>query len=184
MAVLIEGAGVPIAVEERGAGRDVLLVHDIASDALDLAPIADSLADRGRVIAYDRRGYGDSGAPVPYDATTVNEQAEDAAAVLRAVGAQDAVVVGVGFGALVALDLMTRHGELTGAGVVAGPPLFAFVAEATEALSAERAVLEEALRAGGPELAVARWLGDGADPVRVERAQRAHRAFFADLAGL
>lgn len=184
MATVVEGAGVPIAVQERGEGRAVLVVHDIASDACDVAPIAEALAAHARAIAYDRRGYGASGAPEPYVATTVNEQAEDAAGVLRALGANGAVIVGLGFGALVALDLLTRYPELAAAAVLADPPLFAFVPEASEALAADRLALEEALREGGPALAVARWLGDAADPARVERAQRAGRAFFADVAGL
>ena len=184
MTAVVEGAGVPLSVSERGEGRPLLIVHDIASDAQDVAALAEALDGRARTIAYDRRGYGASGAPEPYEATTVHEQAEDAAGVLRALGATDAVVVGLGFGALVALDLLERHAELAGAVVLADPPLFAFVAEAAEALAAERLLLEEALREGGPELAVARWLGGGAAADRVERAQRAHRAFFADLAGI
>jgi pimeloyl-ACP methyl ester carboxylesterase len=184
MPAMIEGAGVPLAVEEHGAGRPILLVHDIAADAAAMAGVVAALAPAARVIAYDRRGYGASGAPVPFEATTVNEQAEDAAAVLRALDAAPALVCGAGFGALIALDLLTRHADLVGAAVLADPPLFAFVAEAAEALSTDRRQLEEALRGGGPELAVQRWLGPGADPARVVRAQAAHRAFFADIAGL
>ena len=184
MAVIVEGAGVPLAVIERGAGPDVLLLHDLASGAEDLAPLADELSSAHRVIAYDRRGYGASGAPVPYEATTVNEQAEDAAAVLSALGAEDVTVVGLGFGALIALDLLTRHAERFGGAVLADPPLFAFVAEAAEALAAERLLLEDALREGGPALAVERWLGERADPGRVARARGSAPAFFADLAGL
>lgn len=181
---VVEGAGVALAVTDRGEGPAVLLVHDMASDAAGVAGLAEALASVARVIAHDRRGYGGSGAPEPYDATTVNEQAEDAAAVLRAVGSPPAVVCGLGFGALVALDLLTRHSGLVRGGVLVDPPLFAFVAEAAEALSAERYALEESLREGGPQLAVERWLGDHADPDRVARARTAHRAFFADLAGL
>ena len=184
MPVTIEGAGVPLAVYESGEGPAVLLVHDIGSDATDLATTAARLATRARVVAYDRRGYGLSGAPVPYAATTVNEQAEDAAAVLRWVGGPPAVVAGAGFGALVALDLATRHAGLVRAIALADPPLFAFVPEATEALAADRQALEEALRERGPELAVERWLGDRAQSERRARAQAAHRAFFADIAGL
>ena len=56
--------------------------------------------------------------------------------------------------------------------------------EMTETLSAERLALEEALRDGGPEEAVARWLGPrGAARQRVERARRDARAFFADYGG-
>jgi pimeloyl-ACP methyl ester carboxylesterase len=184
MAAFVEGAGVQLAVRDVGAGPPVLLVHDIASDAECLAPLAEALADRARVIAYDRRGYGESGAPEPYEATTINEQAEDAAAVLSGAGAAPAVVFGDGFGALVALDLLVRRRELVRAAVLVDVPLFAFVPEATEALSAERLALEEALREGGPGHAVERWLGPGHPDDAVARARASHRAFFADLGGL
>jgi pimeloyl-ACP methyl ester carboxylesterase len=184
MPVLIEGAGVPLAVTEQGEGPPLLLVHDLASDAEDLAPLAAALSGRARVISYDRRGYGASGAPVPYEATTVHEQAQDAAAVLEELSGAPALVCGIGFGALVALDLMDRHGGLVRGAVLCDPPLFAFVAEAAEALAAERELLEGGLREGGPALAVARWLGPQAGAARVARAQEHARAFFADMAGL
>lgn len=184
MAALIEGAGVELAVHEQGSGPAVLLIHDIGSDAADLRPLATALAGRARVISFDRRGYGGSGAPEPYEATTVAEQAQDAACVLTALDAAPALVCGLGFGALVALDLATRRRELVASLLVADAPLFAFVAEAAAALAGERLALETALREEGPELAVERWLGPGADPERVRRARAAHRAFFADVAGL
>ena len=180
----IEGAGVALSVAERGAGPPVLLVHDVAADAESLGGLVAELAPAARVLAYDRRGYGASGAPEPYEATTVHEQAQDAAALLTAVAGAPAVVCGLGFGALVALDLLTRHRALTRGGVLVDPPLFAFTPEATEALSAQRLALEDALRAGGPRQAVAAWLGPEADPDRVARAREDHRAFFADVAGL
>src|SRR3954467_15628636 len=122
MTVLVEGAGVPLAVTERGQGRAVLLVHGIGGDAEALAPLAAQLADRARVLAYDRRGYGASGAPEPYGATTVNEQAEDAAAILTACDAAPAIVFGDGFGALVALDLLVRRADTVRGARLADPP--------------------------------------------------------------
>src|SRR4051794_6146064 len=185
MAAIVEGAGVPLAVSERGEGRAVLVIHDIASDAQDVGVLADALTGRARTIAYDRRGYGASGAPEPYEATTVHEQGEDAAAVLRATtGGAPAIVAGEGFGALVALDLLTRHQPLVTAAGLRGPPLFAFAPEAAQSLAADRLLLEDALREGGPAHAVERWLGPGADPDRVQRARAAAGAFFADMAGL
>jgi pimeloyl-ACP methyl ester carboxylesterase len=184
MAPSVEGAGVELNVVERGSGRAVLLVHGLASDALALAPLASDLAADARVIAYDRRGYGSSGAPEPYHGTTVEEQAEDAAAVLRALDAAPALVVGDGFGALVALDLVKRHRALVSAAVFSNPPLFMFVPEATEQLAAQRAELEEAMRGGGPEAGVEAWLGGRVSGEALERAKAAHRAFFADYAGL
>jgi pimeloyl-ACP methyl ester carboxylesterase len=181
----VEGAGVPLHAEEQGTGPAVLLVHGLASDALAMAPVAATVAAAGaRAIAYDRRGYGASGAPEPYLGTTVEEQAEDAAAVLRALDAGPAVVAGDGFGALVALDLAKRHGGLVRAAVLSNPALFAFVPEATEMLSAQRAQIEEAMREGGPGAGVEAWLGGRVEGEALARARAAHRGFFADYAGL
>ncbi len=180
----VEGAGVELAWSERGAGPVVLLVHGLAADARSLEGLADGLRDVARVVSYDRRGYGASGAPSPYGGTTVEEQAEDAAAVLAAAGDGPAVVAGVGFGALVALDLLRRHRGLVRAVALADPPLFQLVPEATEDLAGTFGRLEEAVRTGGPEAGVEAWLGSDADAEELARARAAHRAFFADWAGL
>lgn len=184
MAPSVEGAGVALNVVERGSGTAVLLVHGLASDAEGMAPVADALASEARVIAYDRRGYGASGAPEAYHGTTVEEQAEDAAALLRALGADPALVCGDGFGALVALDLAKRYGALVHGLVLSNPPLFMFVPEATEHLAAQHAELEAAVRDGGPEAGVEAWLGGRLEGEALARARAAHRAFFADYAGL
>jgi 3-oxoadipate enol-lactonase len=181
----VEGAGVPLHYAVRGDGPPVLLVHGMASDGAALAPVADAVAAAGgRAIAYDRRGYGESGAPEPYLGTTVEEQAEDAAALLRALDAAPAIVAGDGFGALVALDLAKRHGDLARALVLSNPALFALVPEATEMLSAQRAEIEEALRARGPAAGVEAWLGGRVEGEALARARAAHRGFFADYAGM
>jgi pimeloyl-ACP methyl ester carboxylesterase len=173
--------GVDLAFEMGGEGPATVLVHGMGATAgvwgtLDELP--------GRTIAYDRRGYGDSSAPEPYTATTVNEQAEDLAAVVESLGAAPALLAGADFGALVVLDALLRHPRAARAAVLVDPPLHQFAPEATEALSAERLALEEALREGGPQLAVERWLGPSADPARVEAARRSAPAFFADYGGL
>jgi pimeloyl-ACP methyl ester carboxylesterase len=180
----VEGAGVALAYEQQGTVTPVLLVHDLAADRQGWGSLRTGLAQRARVIVYDRRGYGDSGAPEPYEGTTVYEQSEDAAALLGSLDASPALVCGAGLGALVALDLSIRHRELVLGAVLADPPLFAFAAGATEALSAERELLSQAARERGPQAAVALWLGAGASEPVLARARRAHGAFFADFAGL
>jgi 3-oxoadipate enol-lactonase len=180
----IEAAGVEIAYGEHGQGRAVVAIHGLASDAAAWDQLAAALADEARVIAYDRRGYGGSGAPDTYGATTVEEQAQDGAAVIEKLAAAPAVLVGDGFGALVALDLLKRRRDLVRAAVLADPPLFAFVPLGAEELAGQRLLLEEALREGGPEHAVEAWLGGRAGAEALQRARRAHRAFFADFAGL
>jgi pimeloyl-ACP methyl ester carboxylesterase len=179
-----EGAGVALHYDERGDGPPLLVVHGMASDAAAWASALDELAAAGaRAIAYDRRGYGSSGAPEPYAATTVQEQAQDAGALLLALAAAPALLVGEGFGALVVLELLVRRPELARAAVVVDPSLHAFVPEATMALAVERELLEQALRDDGPAAAVKAWLGDGADPDRADRAAAAQLGFFADYAG-
>jgi pimeloyl-ACP methyl ester carboxylesterase len=179
----VEGAGVELAYEDEGADPPTtLVVHGMASGAAASAELRSRLP--GRVIAHDRRGYGGSGAPEPYAATTVQEQGEDAAALMLALGAAPARVIGFGFGALIALDLLVRRPELLASAVLCDAPLLAFVPEANEALAAERQHLEEALRDGGPQAAIAYWLGPGADPEAVARGQASPRGFFADYAGL
>ncbi len=180
----VEGAGIELHYEERGEGPALLIVHGMASDAAAWAPALDELASAGaRAIAYDRRGYGASGAPEPYAATTIQEQSQDAGALLAALGAAPALLVGDGFGAVVVLELLVRRPELARAAALVDLPLHAFGPSATEALADERTLLEQALRDGGPPAAVRAWLGDGADPERTERATAAPLGFFADYAG-
>jgi pimeloyl-ACP methyl ester carboxylesterase len=175
---------IDLAYEERGSGPPVMLVHGLAADARTWEPVAEALAEDARVVTYDRRGYGGSGAPEPYVSTTVVEQAEDAAALIEALDAAPVVVCGEDLGALVCLDLLVRRPQLVRAAVVVDVPLFAFVPAATEALGAQRIALEEAMRDGGPPAAVRAWLGGGADPARQGRAAACAGAFFADYAGL
>ena len=183
----VEGAGVALHYLARGEGPVVVLVHGMASDARAWKPALAQLADAGlRAIALDRRGYGDSGAPEPYAATTVQEQAEDVAALLGALGAAPALLAGEGFGALVVLELLVRRPELVRGAVLADPPLHAFVPAATAALAEERTLLEEGLREGGRAAAVRAWLaaaGVAADDDRTTRAVAAAQGFFADYAG-
>ena len=184
----VEGAGVALHYEERGQGRPLLVIHAMASDAAAWEPGLDELASAGaRAIAYDRRGYGSSGAPQPYSATTVQEQAQDATALLEALGAAPALLVGDGFGALIALELLVRVPHLATASVLVDLPLHAYVPAATEILAAERFELEQALRAGGPAAAVRAWLGergDDGDPAGRTRASGSYAGFFADYGGL
>ncbi len=164
----VEGAGVELAYEDTGTDPPTtLVIHGMASGASASAALRAALP--GRVIAHDRRGYGGSGAPEPYAATTVQEQGEDAAALLGAVAAAPVRVVGFGFGALIALDLLVRRAELVVSAVLCDAPLLAFVPEANESLSAQRQQLEDALREGGPPAAIERWLGPDASAEELAR---------------
>lgn len=153
--------GVDLAHWERGSGPGVLFIHETATGAEVWRALAEALGQGVRSIAYDRRGWGRSEVPPSYARTTVEEQSEDAAGLLEALGVGRALLCGAGLGAVVALDLVLRRPDLTGGAVLIEPPLLALVAEATEGLSADRVAIEEALREGGPEAALDLYLAGG-----------------------
>jgi pimeloyl-ACP methyl ester carboxylesterase len=138
----------------------------MADDRRGWAPAIDALAREFRVIAYDRRGYGESGAPEVYERTSVAEQTEDAAALIEALDAAPAIVAGVDFGALVCLDLLLRHRALVQAAVLLAPTLYELLPGAADDLAAQRVALGEVLHAEGPEAAVVAYLA-GAPPKRI-----------------
>lgn len=82
---------------ETGEGPTVVLVAGSGGTCLDWAPVLPGLAERYRVVAYDRAG---SGASDPAPALDITTQTDDLAALLAATG--PAVVVGHSWGGLLA----------------------------------------------------------------------------------
>ncbi len=110
--------GIRLHHEERGGGAPILCIHGAGSSAALWSDAADQLARLGRVITYDRRGCGRSERPEPYERTSVREHADDAAALLDALEAAPAVVIGRSYGGTVATDLALRHPDKVRAFVV------------------------------------------------------------------
>ncbi|MGZ5376172.1 MAG: alpha/beta fold hydrolase [Solirubrobacterales bacterium] len=146
------GAELEVSVE--GAGTPLLCLHETGTGAAAWRPLAAALGDRWQLIAPDRRGWAGSLPPPDYRATTVEEQAEDAVAVLESLNAAPALLCGAGLGAVAALDLLIGRPELALGAVLIEPPLLAFSAAATERLSADRVALSAAVQEGGPAAAV------------------------------
>jgi pimeloyl-ACP methyl ester carboxylesterase len=156
----LEARGVEIAWSERGEGAPVLLIHETGVSSVAWAGVAEAVSARARAIAYDRRGWGGSSAPDGYRRTTIEEQSEDAAALIESLDPSFAVLCGAGLGAVVALDLLLRRPELTPGAVLIEPPLLQLLPTATESLSADRRALEAA--AGeGPGAIVELYLSGG-----------------------
>ena len=98
--------GTRIAYERRGAGRPVVLV-DGAFCSRRFGPmdkLAPLLARRFTVLAYDRRGRGESGDTAPY---AVDREIEDLEALLEAAGGS-ACVFGMSSGAALSLEAAAR----------------------------------------------------------------------------
>lgn len=112
--------GCDLAWSEAGAGSPVLFIHGTA--ARIWGNLFDRIASTHRAIQYDRRGFGDSVHPPIAD---LSRHAEDAAALLEAVGAASAVVVGWSIGGVIAAELAVRHPSRVRGLVLLEPPLWA-----------------------------------------------------------
>lgn len=167
----LEARGVELEWRERGRGAPALLVHETATDSRAWAGVAAALEPEVHVLAYDRRGWGASSAPEGYARTTVEEQSEDAVALLESVvPAAPAVLAGASLGAVIVLDLLLRRPDLVAGAVLVEPPLLGLLPEATELLSGDRRALESG--AGeGRDAVIELYLsgGLGALAVGVER---------------
>jgi pimeloyl-ACP methyl ester carboxylesterase len=96
--------GADLEVDVRGVGEPALFVQT-ALTADELLPIARQpvIADRHQTILYHRRGYaGSSSASAP---GSIIRDAKDAAALLDALGIEQAHVVGLSFSGAIALQL-------------------------------------------------------------------------------
>jgi pimeloyl-ACP methyl ester carboxylesterase len=114
--------GTSLAVQRRGSGPPVLLIHGGGEDAGMLAEQAESLAAAGfEVVTYDRRGTGRSGRE-DWPGGGADQHADDAAMLLRALVVRPAVVVGVSSGGVIGLDLAARHRDLVKRVVAWEPP--------------------------------------------------------------
>lgn len=100
--------GVSLYYEEHGAGEPIVCLHGAGSSAAVWGDAVARLAKRGRAIAFDRRGHYRSERPEPY-VTDVHQQADDAAALIDALGAAPAIVSGRSYGGAVAIDLALRY---------------------------------------------------------------------------
>jgi pimeloyl-ACP methyl ester carboxylesterase len=164
----LEARGVELNWSESGEGAPVLLVHETATSSSVWGPVAGSLSAGARAIVYDRRGWGQSTVPDGYRRTTIEEQSEDAVALLESLDAAPAVVCGAGLGAVIAIDLLLRRPELLSGAVLIEPPVIALVPEATEALSDDRLALEEAYRERRADGAVGLYLSGGLQVLSAE----------------
>ena len=96
-------------VIECGNGPDILLIHGIISDKSFFEGLMNEMKDSFHLVAYDRRGYGDSEKATDY---SMEAQSEDAAEILKKYARNKVWIVGNSAGGMVALSLYLRHPEL------------------------------------------------------------------------
>lgn len=117
---VISKDGTRIAFSQWGHGSSPLVLVDGALGHRSFGPmpkLAPLLACDFTVVAYDRRGRGDSGDTAPY---SVERELDDLEAVIDAVGGS-ACVVGVSSGAALALEAANRLSSVEKLGVYEAP---------------------------------------------------------------
>lgn len=114
---ILEIDGRRLSYSDTGSGRPLVFVHGVGTSgeiwADDLAPLAEDC----RLIAYDRRGYGASSAS-PRD---WRRHRADAEALIEALDAAPAVLVGYSGGAMVTVPLALERPDLVSSLVLLDP---------------------------------------------------------------
>ncbi|RCH66997.1 alpha/beta fold hydrolase [Streptomyces sp. SDr-06] len=126
--------GATLRHEVRGSGPVLLLIPGGGGDAGIFEPVADALADRFTVVTYDPRGHSRSPLDGPEVDQRVEEQADDAYRLLAHVAPDGAPahVFGTSSGAIVAVELLTRHPERLARVVAHEPVLVDLLPDAAE----------------------------------------------------
>jgi pimeloyl-ACP methyl ester carboxylesterase len=94
---IVDVLGAQIYVEQRGTGRDIVLVHAGVADSSMWDSQIDAFSKHARVTRYDLRGFGRSTLPpMPY------AHHDDLAAVVDHLRIDHAIVIGASFGGTVA----------------------------------------------------------------------------------
>lgn len=106
---------------ELGAGRSVVLLHDLYASQESFAAVTDALAEDWRVIGLDLPGHGRTNRPG--DFADLTDLALEVAAVLDEFGAFPAAIVGTGVGATVAVEIAAERPEEVTALVLVGAGL-------------------------------------------------------------
>jgi pimeloyl-ACP methyl ester carboxylesterase len=117
-------SGARLYTETRGAGPLLLFVVGGNGDPAAFSGVAGRLARDFTVVTYARRGFARSPVDGPVDdANRIATDVEDAVALIARHGGGPARVFGSSSGAIVALDLVTRHPDLVSTAVVHEPPI-------------------------------------------------------------
>ncbi len=102
------GGGIEIGYDDVGSGLPVVFVHGFPHNRTLWSPQVNALVDRARCIAPDLRGFGETTAAAPF---TMDQYADDIAALMDVERVDRAVVAGLSMGGYVAFAFWRRHRE-------------------------------------------------------------------------
>ena len=105
----LELNGLDLYYERHGSGPPLLNISGSGGDLRRSRPDRSPLNKAFDVVHYDQRGLGQTSKPAgPY---SMADYADDAVAVMEAMGWESANVVGTSFGGMVALNMAIHHSE-------------------------------------------------------------------------
>jgi pimeloyl-ACP methyl ester carboxylesterase len=142
----------------RGAGPPLLLIMGASGQGDVFGRFAGRLANDFTVVTYDRRGNGRSPRPAGWIATSPQEQAADAAALLTALGLVPAAIFGTSSGGVFALATVIGHPGVVRAAVLHEPALFPLFDNPADVRATVGALVGQAMQSGGRVAAFERFL--------------------------
>lgn len=157
--------------EVRGTGPTLLFISGAFGDAGYWTAAAGQLADQYAVATYDRRG--NSRSPLPHGTTNTSmaEQADDAAALITRLGLAPSIVLGSSGGAIILLELLTRHPDVVRLALVHEPPLLTLLPNGAE----DQAIVDQGFARGGAPAAAELFIRANAGDKTSENLEPAMR---------
>jgi pimeloyl-ACP methyl ester carboxylesterase len=149
---MIKVNGAQLYHQVRGSGPALLMIHGTGADSGCYDRVATRLASDFTVITYDRRGWSRSPRPSGWKQTSIEEQADDAAWLLKATGHAPALVFGSSSAGLTALDLILRHPEVVRGAVFHESSAFTWLPQdfVQQQFAEMNALMGPAVASGGP----------------------------------
>jgi pimeloyl-ACP methyl ester carboxylesterase len=129
---MLQVPGATLYYEVRGAGPVLLLICGGNTDADIFARVAGQLASDHTVVTYDPRGNSRSPLDGPPEDQRIEVHSDDARRLLEAVVDGPAAVFGSSSGAIVGLDLVSRHSEKVARLVAHEPPMVEVLPDVAE----------------------------------------------------
>ncbi len=162
---IVKVNGAELYHQVRGSGPSLLMIHGTGADSGCYDRLAERLASDFSVLTYDRRGWSRSPRPSGWVKTSIEEQADDAAWLLKATGNAPALVFGSSSAGLMSLDLILRHPEVVRGAVLHESSTFSWLDQdfVQQQFAEMNSLIAPAVAAGGP--------------------QAGHQAFLTALAG-
>jgi proline iminopeptidase len=136
-------------------------------------PWLSELADTCQIVYVDLRGQGRSGRP-PVETCTLEQMADDVAALTQALGIERPIILGHSAGGFVALTLAARHPDL------AGQFILVDTVAATTAMGDSMARLEQRCGAEARAAAERMFGGDFSEPAMLDFQRLVFPAYVGD----